>query len=201
MIRFLGLIIRASRGWCRRLIRASQMPPGTQTVREVLTDGLTALSSGDVFEFRATLALTWHSTGLDDVELRDAIECHRGMARSTVCEVFSRFAHRYEPHSAFELERELNAELGEPGCTFAGPSETVSCSTRVRIALDPDVRETLRGPLLARMGMELKHNNGMRRAELVDELTPPLVQGHRRSQCGPTCHSGREAYRAGVLLR
>ena len=86
MIRFLGLIIRTLRGWCRRLIRASQMPPGTQTVREVLTDGLTALSSGDVFEFRATLALTWHSTGLDDVELRDAIECHRGMARSTVCD-------------------------------------------------------------------------------------------------------------------
>ncbi len=171
MIALLGLIVRVLRRWCQRLVQVSQVAPGTLTVREVTTDGLTALSLGDVFEFRASLALSWRSTGLTETTLQDAIECHRDLARSAVCELFSRLAHRYDPQSAFELERELNAELGKQDFTYEVHRTTVSCSARARVALDRDVREALRGPLLARMGMEFKHDNGMRRADLVDELT------------------------------
>lgn len=166
-----ALLDRIVRGLCGGLRAVWRIiaAPGTLSIREETDSGASALAAGDVFRFQASLALDWRSTGLTEGELKGAINLFRGAARARMGEVLARRAHRYEPTCGFDLEQELNAELADDEFSFQFRGRPVYCLAQVRVALDQDIRTALRGPLLDRMVMEITHDNGMRKAVLVDE--------------------------------
>ncbi|HEY2947355.1 MAG TPA: hypothetical protein VGJ53_02985 [Micromonosporaceae bacterium] len=170
-------------GWLRRIFRGEDVPPepdvlpppppppGELHERRRGPQPIAAPAMGDAFSFQVYADYSWRSTGLYPDELRVSIERHTAEVHNGLRELITNAAREFPPHHVSKLQARLDEALTSRVWRFDRDVRALSCRAQVRVAPDDRVRQRLQPYWEKVIEMECEHQLGMRRAELVEELT------------------------------
>jgi hypothetical protein len=169
-------------GFFQRIFRGSEPPPAEVSEppapperlqrRRHGPEPIAAPAKGDAFSFQVVATYTWESDHLYPGELDLAIDRHTREVHHGLRELVIDVAHEVEPHRVAELQARLDAAVAPKRWHFDRDGvHRLSCRVEVRVAPDDRVRQRMQPYWERRIEMELEHELGMRRAELVEELT------------------------------
>jgi hypothetical protein len=176
--------------------RAPPPPPPPEPLHERRRgpQPITAPALGDAFSFRAYADYSWQSIGLYPEELRESIERHTAEVHNGLRELTVTLAREFPPHHVMQLQAKLDEALATKVWRFDRDVRHLSCKVKVRVAPDDRVRQRLEPYWEKIIEMECEHELGMRRAELVEQLTRRWSEVLRELHRNPlTPHAARLA--------
>lgn len=168
-------------------------PPQPLHKRRRGSEPIEAPAQGDAFSFHAYADYSWQSTGLYDDELRQAIGRYTPDVHNGLRELIVNVARAFPPHHVSQMQARLDEQLEGKVWHFDRDADRrVSCRVQVRVAPDERVRQRLQPYWEKVIEMECEHQLGMRRAELVEQLTQRWSQVLRQLHTNPlTPHAAR----------
>ncbi len=144
---------------------------GEVSCRFETTEAIHVVADGDAFEFQVFPTFVWRAAGCTREELEADAGLLMPRARRTARSFVGPLARRCPPHQARALEAEANEQLADKSWRVEYEDRSFTFGMTVRVVPDEQVRERLRPYWEERIKMECDHELGLRRAQLVDELT------------------------------
>jgi hypothetical protein len=152
----------------------SPLPPKKGRHHSDLDAPLVVPALGHVYHFIIHATFDWKADGMDSATLQRCARQWMPLAIRELHQCVAAKSRNFAPHRARALEMSVNQMLAGGAEWSFGTA--VRCLPRIAVELDERVLEQVRMYSEKRIRMDCEHDEGLRRAELADQLSQRWVK-------------------------